>query len=185
MTHQGHPNVALVREGFEALQRGDTAWMDQHLADDVVWHVGGNSKWAGAHAGKAKVLEYFARQAQAINGHPRWRSTIPGQSARLRGGQGIGLTIGPAPTGSRCSVRRSLCGCDARPGETVTITNRPGHWTDRGNSPSRSPAPTRPHPAYKPDEIAKLQQIPRTETTGFKVRSALPRGARNRRAPCP
>ena len=68
MTHHEHPNVTLVREGFEALQRGDTAWMDQHLADDVVWHVGGNSKWAGAYQGKQQVLEYFARQAQATSG---------------------------------------------------------------------------------------------------------------------
>ena len=65
MTHHEHPNVTLAREGFEAMQRGDTAWMDQHLADDVVWHVGGNSKWAGAYQGKAKVLEYFGNQAQA------------------------------------------------------------------------------------------------------------------------
>ena len=70
MTHHEHPNVALVREGFEALKRGDTAWMDQHLADDVVWHVGGNSKWAGAYEGKAKVLEFFARQAQASDVPP-------------------------------------------------------------------------------------------------------------------
>jgi ketosteroid isomerase-like protein len=65
MTHHEHPNVTVVREGFEALRRGDTAWMDEHLADDVVWHIGGNSKWAGAYKGKAKVLEYFGRQAQA------------------------------------------------------------------------------------------------------------------------
>ena len=65
MTHHDHPNVTVVREGFEAMQRGDTAWMDEHLADDVVWHVGGNSKWAGAYEGKAKVLEYFGRQGQA------------------------------------------------------------------------------------------------------------------------
>jgi hypothetical protein len=26
MTYQEHPNVAVVREGFEAMQRGDTAW---------------------------------------------------------------------------------------------------------------------------------------------------------------
>jgi hypothetical protein len=63
MTHHEHPNVTVVREGFEALERGDTAWMDQHLADDVIWHVGGNSKWAGTYQGKAKVLEYFGRQA--------------------------------------------------------------------------------------------------------------------------
>jgi ketosteroid isomerase-like protein len=68
MTHHEHPNVTVVREGFEAMQRGDTAWMDEHLADDVVWHVGGNSKWAGAYQGKQQVLEYFGRQAQATGG---------------------------------------------------------------------------------------------------------------------
>jgi hypothetical protein len=70
MTHHEHPNITVVREGFEAMQRGDTAWMDRHLADDVVWHVGGNSKWAGAYQGKAKVLEFFARQAQSTDAPP-------------------------------------------------------------------------------------------------------------------
>src|SRR5215213_2720697 len=65
MTHHEHPNVTLVREGFAAFERGDMARMDQLLSDDMVWHVGGNSKWAGAYAGKAKVLEYFGRQGQA------------------------------------------------------------------------------------------------------------------------
>jgi ketosteroid isomerase-like protein len=70
MTHQEHPNVALVREGFEAFQKGDTQWMDEHMADDIVWHVGGNSKWSGAYEGKAKVLDMFARQTQAMGGSP-------------------------------------------------------------------------------------------------------------------
>src|SRR5918997_6403445 len=65
MTHHEHPNASLVREGFAALERGDVEWMDQHLADDVVWHVGGNSKWAGAYDGKATVLGMFQRQGQA------------------------------------------------------------------------------------------------------------------------
>jgi ketosteroid isomerase-like protein len=70
VTHEEHPNVKIVREGFEAFQRGDMAWMDQHLSDDVIWHVGGNSKWAGAYEGKAKVLDFFARQSQAMSTPP-------------------------------------------------------------------------------------------------------------------
>jgi uncharacterized protein len=66
MAHHEHPNVTLVREGFEAFQKGDTEWMDQHLSDDVVWHVGGNSKWSGTYTGKSEVLDFFARQAQAM-----------------------------------------------------------------------------------------------------------------------
>ena len=68
MTQHEHPNVSVVREGFEAFERGDMARMDQLLSDDVVWHVGGNSKWAGAYEGKQQVLEYFGRQAQATSG---------------------------------------------------------------------------------------------------------------------
>jgi ketosteroid isomerase-like protein len=70
MTHEEHPNAGLVREGFQAFEKGDFEWMDAHLADDVVWHVGGNSKWSGAYEGKANVLDFFARQAQALGGAP-------------------------------------------------------------------------------------------------------------------
>jgi ketosteroid isomerase-like protein len=70
MTHHEHPNVTLAREGFEAFQRGDTEWLDQHMADDVIWHVGGNSKWAGAYEGKEKALGVFARQQQAMGAPP-------------------------------------------------------------------------------------------------------------------
>jgi ketosteroid isomerase-like protein len=70
MTHHEHPNVTLAREGLEAMQRGDMAWIEEHLPDDVVWHVGGNSKWAGTYQGKAQVLDLFTRQGQAMGGMP-------------------------------------------------------------------------------------------------------------------
>ena len=70
MTHQEHPNVTVAREGFEAFQKGDMGWMDEHLSDEIVWHVGGNSKWAGAYKGKAKVLDLFARQTQSMGSPP-------------------------------------------------------------------------------------------------------------------
>lgn len=70
MSSQEHPNAALVREGFDAFARGDMEWMNDHLAEDVVWHVGGNSKWAGDYEGRDKVLELFGRQTQAMGGSP-------------------------------------------------------------------------------------------------------------------
>jgi ketosteroid isomerase-like protein len=57
MTEHEHPNVALVRESADALQRGDTQWLADHMADDVVWHVGGNSRMAGEYRGKETVLQ--------------------------------------------------------------------------------------------------------------------------------
>src|SRR6266571_1547627 len=70
MAHHEHPNVTLVKEGFDALEKGDMSWFDQHTADDVVWHVGGNSKWAGTYEGKAKVMDLFGRQMQAMGSAP-------------------------------------------------------------------------------------------------------------------
>jgi ketosteroid isomerase-like protein len=52
-----HPNVALVREMFSAMDRGDMAWLEQHIADDIVWHVGGNSRSAGVYRGKDAVRQ--------------------------------------------------------------------------------------------------------------------------------
>jgi len=70
MTHHEHPNVQLVRDGFDAVDRGDIAWLAEHLSDDVVWHVGGNSKWAGSYRGTAEVLAFFARQGEAMGSGP-------------------------------------------------------------------------------------------------------------------
>ncbi|HEX9235637.1 MAG TPA: nuclear transport factor 2 family protein [Actinomycetota bacterium] len=67
MTSHEHPNVSLTREGLEALDRGDFGWFDQHVADDVVWHVGGNNKLSGEHRGKQAVMEMFARSAGGIS----------------------------------------------------------------------------------------------------------------------
>jgi uncharacterized protein len=60
MTHHEHPNAALARESFSAMQRGDAEWMNDHIADDVVWHVGGNSRAAGAYRGKDAVQQMYS-----------------------------------------------------------------------------------------------------------------------------
>lgn len=60
MTQHEHPKASLMREGFDAMSRGDTQWMSDHLADDVVWHIGGNSKMAGEYRGKEQVIGILA-----------------------------------------------------------------------------------------------------------------------------
>ena len=70
VAYEEHPNVQLVRDGFRAFSDGDMTWMSEHMADDVVWHVGGNSKWAGAYEGKDNVFAMFARQAEAMGEAP-------------------------------------------------------------------------------------------------------------------
>jgi uncharacterized protein len=56
-----HPNVALLRRGFEAFDKRDLETVDQVLADDVTWHVGGSNQFSGTYEGKQTVLEYFMK----------------------------------------------------------------------------------------------------------------------------
>jgi ketosteroid isomerase-like protein len=66
LTHHEHPNVALVRQGFDAFDSGDIQALDGLLADDIVWHVGGKSQLSGTYRGKQEVLELFAKQSQLL-----------------------------------------------------------------------------------------------------------------------
>jgi ketosteroid isomerase-like protein len=59
-----HPNADLVRKGFEAFAKGDTATMDQLMADDAKWHVSGTSVLSGDFEGKEAIFGTFARTAQ-------------------------------------------------------------------------------------------------------------------------
>ncbi|MGH2573308.1 MAG: nuclear transport factor 2 family protein [Actinomycetota bacterium] len=63
-----HPNVQLVRQGFDAFAKGDTDWMRKHLSDDVVWHAPGNNILSGDHRGKDQVLAFFARIFEVTGG---------------------------------------------------------------------------------------------------------------------
>jgi ketosteroid isomerase-like protein len=63
---QEHPNVTAVRDGFEAVSSGDLDRMNEAIADDVVWHVGGTSKLAGTYRGKQEVMDLFRRQDKVL-----------------------------------------------------------------------------------------------------------------------
>jgi uncharacterized protein len=66
MSMQEHPNVTLVKQGFEAFDRRDFDWIMQHFAEDIVWHVGGTSKLAGSYQGMQEISELFARQEKVL-----------------------------------------------------------------------------------------------------------------------
>ena len=37
-----HPNVEMIRQGYEAFARGDMSALADLAADEVVWHVPGD-----------------------------------------------------------------------------------------------------------------------------------------------
>jgi ketosteroid isomerase-like protein len=60
---EGHPNEVFIRDMFAAMDRGDVAWLEGHIADDIVWHTGGNSRVAGIRRGKDEVRELMGAAA--------------------------------------------------------------------------------------------------------------------------
>jgi len=63
-----HPNLVSAREGYEAFAVGDMAAVGDLLADDIVWHSGGNNILTGDYEGKEAVFGYFARLLQETGG---------------------------------------------------------------------------------------------------------------------
>ncbi len=63
-----HPNAALLRKGYEAFASGDMATLTELFAEDVVWHVPGNSQISGEHRGRDAVFGVFAKVGQLTGG---------------------------------------------------------------------------------------------------------------------
>ena len=57
-------DVEIVRRGYDAFIAGDIEWMNEHLHENVVWHVPGHSALAGEHRGRENVLAFFAKTVQ-------------------------------------------------------------------------------------------------------------------------
>jgi len=63
-----HPNLESARRGYQAFANGDLATVSELLADDIVWHVGGNNTLSGDYEGKEAVLSFFGRLMQETGG---------------------------------------------------------------------------------------------------------------------
>jgi ketosteroid isomerase-like protein len=59
-----HPDAQLVRQGYDAFIAGDMEWLNEHLAETIVWHVPGSNVLSGDYRGREEVLSFFARFVQ-------------------------------------------------------------------------------------------------------------------------
>jgi uncharacterized protein len=57
-------SIERTRKGYAAFDQGDVNTVLELFADNIVWHVGGKSKYAGTYNGKQAVLEFFGRLMQ-------------------------------------------------------------------------------------------------------------------------
>lgn len=56
-----HPNLEAARKGYAAFDRGDMGEVQNAMANNIVWHVGGENMMSGDYQGKEAVLGLFAR----------------------------------------------------------------------------------------------------------------------------
>lgn len=54
-------NAELVRRGYDAFIAADIEWLNEHLHENVIWHVPGKSQLAGDYKGREAVLAFFAK----------------------------------------------------------------------------------------------------------------------------
>ena len=57
-------SIERTRKGYAAFDAGDVNTVLELFADDIVWHIGGDSKYTGTYNGKQAVLEFFGRLMQ-------------------------------------------------------------------------------------------------------------------------
>ncbi|MDQ3757981.1 MAG: nuclear transport factor 2 family protein [Actinomycetota bacterium] len=63
-----HPNVALVRQGYEAFVTGDIATLQERIAPDAVWHGPTVGPLAGDYVGMEAILSLFVAIAEETDG---------------------------------------------------------------------------------------------------------------------
>jgi ketosteroid isomerase-like protein len=63
-----HPNVDIVRRGYKAFGEGDMETLAELMAEEAVWHLGGNNALTGDYKGRENVFGLFGKLAEMSEG---------------------------------------------------------------------------------------------------------------------
>ncbi len=66
-----HPNIELLRKGYQAYSSGDMETISELFADDIEWHIAGRSQLAGDYHGKDEVFGFFGKITELSSGTSR------------------------------------------------------------------------------------------------------------------
>jgi ketosteroid isomerase-like protein len=61
-------NVAIMRRGYEAFNKGDMDTLVELFDEGMVWHLPGRSSFADDYQGRDATLAYFAQLGQQTGG---------------------------------------------------------------------------------------------------------------------
>lgn len=63
-----HPDVTLIKRGYEAFSKGDLSTLREIIAEDAVHSVPGTSEIAGDHKGIDAILAMYGKLAEMTGG---------------------------------------------------------------------------------------------------------------------
>lgn len=63
-----HPNVDVIRRGYEAFSAGDMNALAEVMDENVIWHVPGNNPHSGDYKGRDETFAYYAKLGEASEG---------------------------------------------------------------------------------------------------------------------
>ena len=63
-----HPNADLARRGYKAFGEADMEALTELIAEDAVWHVGGNNVVSGDYKGREAVFGLFGKLGELSEG---------------------------------------------------------------------------------------------------------------------
>lgn len=66
-----HPNIAVLRRGYEAFAAGDMPTLRSLWTEDVTWHIKGVGKLEGDYRGPDEVFDFLSKVAEETGGTNR------------------------------------------------------------------------------------------------------------------
>ena len=63
-----HPDITLIRKGYEAFNNADVAALSELIAADAVQHMVGDNLVSGDHKGLENILGMYGKLAELTNG---------------------------------------------------------------------------------------------------------------------
>ena len=116
-----HPNVDLLRKGYEAYSTGDMDTITALFADDIVWHIAGRSQLAGDYKGRDQVFGFFGKLMELSGG----TSKLEVHDILANDDHGIALVTGTAQRNGKSLTGQDVHTFHMRNGQVVEFWDSP------------------------------------------------------------
>ena len=116
-----HPNVDLLRKGYNAYSTGDMETITELFDENLLWHIAGRSPISGDYKGRDAVFGFFGKLMELSNG----TSKIEVHDILANDDHGIALVTGTATRGDRSFEGHDVHTFHLRDGKVVEFWDSP------------------------------------------------------------